>query len=713
MLFESKKKHRFFCTQRLVATMLVCSLYLGLSVFFAGDSLATRKVALAADSLWQQYTSFVVTDDASNTAPDPFVNAFITHRNALENGQFTVAEKSMVTLSAAVDWAMEPLLVYERLIDRLANQDMAGALSLLKTGRHVADLPLLKQALQKDFRERFSANVEAPVRDEVLSQAFEVFPEWHRDPAMLQLLLSVLTPADPRWPGTLINLWSYSDIDRFSPDLLPLVEQALSPLEARSDAVVEHFRTQRGWGRHGYILSHLPRYLSEIRHRDDDFLTLRQLYFQSLIYRQRYTQLIQLLEDPSSRQAFGVNDHEALSLMLTVRLRKGDEQEARLLLDQIEAAVPDQKPVNAYLAFADFHFQRQQFGSSRDYLLTALPAAASAETMAFIQWRLLLIAQELKEEPALRRIIEWSEQFEFADKETAAKFCYWGVKLNIRPQARGQTCYHRYPSTYYGYRALSQHDPPQSPYPMALSKEALPQQRALTIEERRLLLVVGYLYQQGDEDVADHLVRRYLDRHQDLYFFIHLSQILHRAQRFYLQQLMAEIHFRQRFARPGEPASILLPVLYPTGYRQEVAKHAGTLDLPKSLVFAVIREESGFRPDVVSRAGAIGLMQLMPRTAQYVGQLIRLEVDLDQLFDPDLNILLGTTYLKRLLRQYEGNLYYALAAYNGGPTNVNRWRRKLGNTDIDFFVESITFSETRRYVKKVMRSYFFYRNVYG
>ena len=126
-----------------------------------------------------------------------------------------------------------------------------------------------------------------------------------------------------------------------------------------------------------------------------------------------------------------------------------------------------------------------------------------------------------------------------------------------------------------------------------------------------------------------------------------------------------------------------------------------------------MREESHFQPDVVSDAGAIGLMQLMPKTALFVGKTIRKKVKLDSLTDPATNMHLGTAYLRRLLKRYKGNFYYTLAAYNGGATNVKRWRKKTGIPDEDHFVEKITFNETKSYVKRVMRSYYLYENLYA
>jgi soluble lytic murein transglycosylase len=130
------------------------------------------------------------------------------------------------------------------------------------------------------------------------------------------------------------------------------------------------------------------------------------------------------------------------------------------------------------------------------------------------------------------------------------------------------------------------------------------------------------------------------------------------------------------------------------------------------LILSVMREESHFNPQVKSIAGAIGLMQLMPKTAEYMAQKTGTHVTIDSLNDPEVNLRLGSAYLKNLMNRYEGNLFYTLAAYNGGPSNVTRWLQKTKTKDNDDFIETITYRETQNYVRRVMRSYYLYRYLY-
>ena len=146
-------------------------------------------------------------------------------------------------------------------------------------------------------------------------------------------------------------------------------------------------------------------------------------------------------------------------------------------------------------------------------------------------------------------------------------------------------------------------------------------------------------------------------------------------------------------------------VAYPLGYFQTIQTHAGT-EVDPYLVASIIREESLFDDHALSQAGAIGLMQLMPETAR---RMLNGGRDLDrvreQLFDAGVNIQLGVQYLKGLLKQYRGNIMYAVAAYNAGPLVVNGWVKKRSGEEPIVFVELIPYRETRGYVKRVLRSY--------
>lgn len=139
----------------------------------------------------------------------------------------------------------------------------------------------------------------------------------------------------------------------------------------------------------------------------------------------------------------------------------------------------------------------------------------------------------------------------------------------------------------------------------------------------------------------------------------------------------------------------------------------GGFGLDRALIFGVMRQESQFRTDALSPAGARGLMQIMPATASFISKDKSLEGGKrDQLYNAEFNIKLGQQYIDHLLDQKEiaGNLFLLAAAYNGGIGNVARWRREMDlHDDPLMFIESIPFAETRLYVERVLTNIWMYR----
>ena len=117
-------------------------------------------------------------------------------------------------------------------------------------------------------------------------------------------------------------------------------------------------------------------------------------------------------------------------------------------------------------------------------------------------------------------------------------------------------------------------------------------------------------------------------------------------------------------------------------------------------------------PEVRSRAGARGMMQLMPPTAREVARRMGVEWSDNFLVVPDANIHVGAGHLATLLRHYRGSLVLSLAAYNAGMRPVERWRRRYDTSDLARFVERIPYAETRGYVRAVLRNRGLYRALY-
>lgn len=158
---------------------------------------------------------------------------------------------------------------------------------------------------------------------------------------------------------------------------------------------------------------------------------------------------------------------------------------------------------------------------------------------------------------------------------------------------------------------------------------------------------------------------------------------------------------------------IILKIIYPTEYSEYVEKYAEENGIDKYLVYAIIKAESNFDPQVTSSSDAKGLMQLMEETAIERSNIIDDEtIETHDLYDPETNIKLGTSYFSYLLGLYNGNTILALTAYNAGLGNVEQWIKdgiiKSDGSDI----ENIPYTETSNYVRKILRDYQMYLKIY-
>jgi soluble lytic murein transglycosylase len=197
-------------------------------------------------------------------------------------------------------------------------------------------------------------------------------------------------------------------------------------------------------------------------------------------------------------------------------------------------------------------------------------------------------------------------------------------------------------------------------------------------------------------------------------FFRHAAETLPAEPRAALAQMAIDLgrpHIGVRIAKDAAAAGMILQnQYYPLHGLAE-----GEWPVPTELAMAIARQESEFNQRAISPAGAKGLMQLMPRTAEQVARLVGTDYDERALTaDPDYNARLGTAYLRQMLDRYRGSLILTAAAYNAGPGRVDQWLEAFGDprgaeVDAVVWIESIPFEETRNYVMRVMESLHVYR----
>jgi soluble lytic murein transglycosylase len=153
--------------------------------------------------------------------------------------------------------------------------------------------------------------------------------------------------------------------------------------------------------------------------------------------------------------------------------------------------------------------------------------------------------------------------------------------------------------------------------------------------------------------------------------------------------------------------------LFPRPYWSDLQNYAGQNDLNPDLVASLIRQESEFNPNAISYANAWGLMQLLPKVGRGEAKELKMRFSQELLLSPTVNLRLGTRYLKEMIDHYNGQVEYALAAYNAGTNRVDDWLASGNFKDVPEFVESIPFTQTREYVQAIMRNAQVYRQLYA
>jgi soluble lytic murein transglycosylase len=190
-----------------------------------------------------------------------------------------------------------------------------------------------------------------------------------------------------------------------------------------------------------------------------------------------------------------------------------------------------------------------------------------------------------------------------------------------------------------------------------------------------------------------------------------------RAVRMYLPRA----YFKNQAYRRSVAAANQLPASdgerdfyrFPLAHWEAIQRIAHERDLDPFLILALVRQESLFDVRARSHAHAHGLMQLLSSTAARVASRSGMPPPSgEKLYDPEVNLALGTQYLKELLQRYSNNWFKAIAAYNAGEAAVDRWEKEIATDDIEEFVERIPYHETRGYVKLVLRNHRIYKKLY-
>ncbi len=194
-----------------------------------------------------------------------------------------------------------------------------------------------------------------------------------------------------------------------------------------------------------------------------------------------------------------------------------------------------------------------------------------------------------------------------------------------------------------------------------------------------------------------------------------LSKIAYLSGNYMLSINLLRRHFIDKMVGKDKEHSVgFWKMSYPLGFAHDIEKNAKKYNLDPYLIASVIRAESAYNVDAISRTHAVGLMQIQPKTARRIAKKAGFKsFGLDVLAEPEVNIGMGSFYLKKLLEEFDGNYVYAIASYNAGEKKVHSWVKKNGELAPIEFILSIPYRETRGYVRRVLGYIDEYKRIYG
>ena len=411
----------------------------------------------------------------------------------------------------------------------------------------------------------------------------------------------------------------------------------------------------------------------------------------------------------------------ALSLLHLSRLVP--EQEAMVLLDKAIADFPEE----AAEALYDRALLLEKLNSktsAQQAKQSILTQYGQSETAATLRWN---NAKQAAKTGDAQKAIAWAQEIveEQPESSLAPEAAFWVGKWQAKigdaaaSQATLTEVLRRYPWSYYAWRSaatlgwdvgdfttvrdrVSQIEPPVGRLVLPAGSEELRELYALGLDRdawsQWQVEFEAVQTPSFEEQYTDGILRTAVGDYLDgLYMLGSLDQFDDPAD-------------RTKFRDVHQSESYWL-ALYPFPYRGVVTLAAQRRQLDPLFVIALIRQESRFVNDIRSVADAVGLMQVLPSTAEWIAAEKGEAPPID-LADPSDNVRIGTLYLQYVHEQWENNSMLAVASYNAGPGNVEGWLDEFGLGDPDEFVEKIPFDETRGYVSSVLGNYWNYMRLY-
>jgi soluble lytic murein transglycosylase len=390
-------------------------------------------------------------------------------------------------------------------------------------------------------------------------------------------------------------------------------------------------------------------------------------------------------------------DAERLYLMHAAARRNSIEAQAAAALGELEKRFPQSNwTMEALISWGNHYLLRNQPDSYAPLYRACVERFAQDRQAAYCHWKLTWLAWMRRDANARVLMQEHAARFPASDNAAAALYF----------AGRYAAVLDRYPLSFYAALAREK---------VGEVAQAVPNTELFTpaAVTRLRLDRARQLEQAGHADWSEFELK-FAAQEQPFVAAMELAELM--SKRGSHDQALRYIKGLAKgyLTLPLESApQRFWQLAFPLPFRESVVSHSGANQLDPNIVAALIRQESEFNPNAVSRARAYGLTQVLPSTGRQLSRRLGVRgFRSSMLFDPDVNLRLGTHYLKSLLDANGGRWEAALASYNAGQSRVNQWAGWFEYREPAEFIETIPFSETRNYVQIVMRNADVYRRLY-
>ena len=609
-------------------------------------------------------------------------------------------------------WALQQVRLY---LTWKKHEKALGAIEkILESPRRSLYLPTLRLMLKNHFNSTKELNLLYSFLENTLHQPDWFFEEYDLAEKFIKVAerKKVTVPFE-----VTANLW-------MNPDNLKDAEasdQRINRIKQKPSGsmVVNRMKTISRLRLDMYLIKHLPTRLSGLSKFER--AKLGEIYAAAMHRERFYTKTLKLMKQGYFTENFSMPEDRQLYWQARMWRKKKDEGSMAKVIGQINKKYPLSKAHEDIL----LEVSRSYKGNNNDEvaeiwwkkLLENFPKKRSGEIAA---WELAWYHYQQKNWKTSLKYINDGLRNGINNPEVAAKFVYWQGKLAVqeKKQERAQRIFNNllswYPNTFYGMlaqRTMSSLVPKKIPYKQKDYWHDNPPELQAN-EEKTELEFAEFVMAAGDGNIGAKHIRNLVDLKSPKELIWKSSLVLDEYGEYRSLQTIVVNHYLGDLKRIPIKDQQVWTFAFPRPYWIDVQNFSKNAGIDPYLALAIMREESLYQADVVSPASARGLMQLMPYTGKRVAKIIGLKLkDEKDLFNPKINIQLGTSYLGQISKRF-GEVIQIAGSYNAGPGRMKEWLKRFPDRDLDEFVESIPYIETRNYVKRVFRTHQLYKAIY-